>query len=132
VSVSCQVQLVAGAVITGHPGRVGDADLPYRNPVAVGIQCLTQLAQDLMHRRVVDVPEAPTHVRIEVSTPPYNLTDRQAVKLATIQQTNARLYRAYLLKEQLRQIFPTSRCGHRAPARSLAGLGPGGAACRRS
>jgi transposase len=36
---------------------------------------------------------------------PENLTDRQATKLATIQQTNARLYRAYLLKEQLRQIY---------------------------
>jgi transposase len=36
---------------------------------------------------------------------PYNLTDRQAAKLATIQQTNTRLYRAYLLKEQLRQIY---------------------------
>jgi hypothetical protein len=30
---------------------------------------------------------------------------RDGVKLATIQQTNARLYRAYLLKEQLRQIY---------------------------
>ena len=35
---------------------------------------------------------------------PENLTDRQAAKLSTIQKTNARLYRAYLLKEQLRQI----------------------------
>lgn len=36
---------------------------------------------------------------------PENLTDRQTVKLAEIQQTNKRLYRAYLLKEQLRQIY---------------------------
>jgi transposase len=36
---------------------------------------------------------------------PENLTDRQAAKLADIQRTNARLYRAYLLKEQLRQIY---------------------------
>jgi transposase len=36
---------------------------------------------------------------------PENLTDRQAAKLSTIQKTNARLYRAYLLKEQLRQIY---------------------------
>jgi transposase len=36
---------------------------------------------------------------------PENLTDRQAAKLATIQQTNPRLYRANLLKEQLRQIY---------------------------
>jgi transposase len=36
---------------------------------------------------------------------PENLTDRQAAKLSDIQRTNARLYRAYLLKEQLRQIY---------------------------
>src|ERR1039457_2772262 len=42
--------------------------------------------------------------RFAVWKNPENLTDRQAAKLATIQQTNARLYRAYLLKEQLRQI----------------------------
>jgi transposase len=43
--------------------------------------------------------------RFAVWKNPQNLTDRQATKLATIQQTNARLYRAYLLKEQLRQIY---------------------------
>jgi transposase len=36
---------------------------------------------------------------------PENLTGRQRSKLAMIQQTNRRLYRAYLLKEQLRQIY---------------------------
>jgi transposase len=36
---------------------------------------------------------------------PENLTDRQAAKLSDIQRTNARLYRAYLLKEQLRMIY---------------------------
>ena len=36
---------------------------------------------------------------------PENLTDRQAAKLSCIQKTNARLYRAYLLKEQLRLIY---------------------------
>jgi transposase len=36
---------------------------------------------------------------------PENLTRRQSAKLATIQRTNQRLYRAYLLKEQLRQIY---------------------------
>jgi transposase len=36
---------------------------------------------------------------------PDKLTDRQAAKLSDIQRTNARLYRAYLLKEQLRQIY---------------------------
>ncbi len=36
---------------------------------------------------------------------PENLTARQKLKLAHIQQINQRLYRAYLLKEQLRQIY---------------------------
>ena len=36
---------------------------------------------------------------------PEHLTERQQAKLSDIQRTNARLYRAYLLKEQLRQIY---------------------------
>jgi transposase len=36
---------------------------------------------------------------------PENLTDRHALKLADLQRTNKPLYRAYLLKEQLRQIY---------------------------
>jgi transposase len=36
---------------------------------------------------------------------PEDLTERQAAKLADISRTNRRLYRAYLLKEQLRQVF---------------------------
>jgi transposase len=36
---------------------------------------------------------------------PENLTAPQQIKLASIQQTNRPLYRAYLLKEQLRQIY---------------------------
>jgi transposase len=36
---------------------------------------------------------------------PENLTARQKLKLADVQHTNKRLYRAYLLKEQLRQIY---------------------------
>jgi transposase len=36
---------------------------------------------------------------------PENLTARQRLKLADVQHTNKRLYRAYLLKEQLRQTY---------------------------
>lgn len=36
---------------------------------------------------------------------PEDLTQRQQAKLATIEKTNQPLYRAYLLKEQLRQVF---------------------------
>ncbi len=43
------------------------------------------------------------------------LTDRQQQKLSTIQQTNKRLYRAYLLSQQLREIY-------RVPAEDALGL----------
>lgn len=36
---------------------------------------------------------------------PHNLTDRQQIKLAWVARVNHRLYRAYLLKEQLREVF---------------------------
>ena len=36
---------------------------------------------------------------------PGNLTERQQLKLARVQQLNQRLYRAYLLSQQLRQIY---------------------------
>ena len=36
---------------------------------------------------------------------PEDLTERQQAKLSMIQRTNGKLYRAYLLKEQLRQVF---------------------------
>lgn len=36
---------------------------------------------------------------------PENLTRRQRAKLSSVQQTNKPLYRAYLLKQQLREIY---------------------------
>ena len=35
----------------------------------------------------------------------WNLTERQQLKLARVQQLNQRLYRAYLLSQQLREIY---------------------------
>jgi transposase len=43
--------------------------------------------------------------RFAVWKNPENLTDRQHAKLSEIQKTNGPLYRAYLLKEQLREIY---------------------------
>jgi transposase len=45
------------------------------------------------------------NVRWALRKAPESLTDRQRVALAQVQQTNARLYRAYLLKEQLRALY---------------------------
>jgi len=47
---------------------------------------------------------------------PENLTGRQQSKLADVERLNRPLYRAYLLKEQLRQIY---RLGPRAAVRLL-------------
>ena len=44
-------------------------------------------------------------VRFALRKAPENLTERQRTALARIQQANAQLYRAYLLKEQLRQLY---------------------------
>ena len=46
---------------------------------------------------------------------PGNLTEPQQLKLARVQQLNQRLYRAYLLAQQLRQIY-------RVPADQAIGL----------
>jgi transposase len=53
----------------------------------------TQLARDLKG------------ARFALWKNPQNLTARQQAKLADIQNTNKRLFRGYLLKEQLRQIY---------------------------
>jgi transposase len=45
------------------------------------------------------------NVRFALRKAPEKLTDRQRLALAQVQQTNARLYRAYLLKEQLRALY---------------------------
>ena len=99
----------------GSPGRVAE-----RVPQAV--RCVdpfhvVQLATDALDdvRREVwnearrqgnlELARELKGARFAVWKNPENLTDRQASKLATIQQTNTRLYRAYLLKEQLRQIY---------------------------
>ena len=44
-------------------------------------------------------------MRFALRKAPDKLTDRQRPALARIQQTTARLYRAYVLNEQLRQLY---------------------------
>jgi transposase len=45
------------------------------------------------------------HARWALVKAPQNLTDKQRLALSQIQQTNRPLYRAYLLKEQLRALY---------------------------
>lgn len=56
---------------------------------------------------------------------PGDRTGAQRTTLAGLQHTNKRLYRGYLIKEQLRQIFAAKTNGGRA---LLAGLIAGAAA----
>ena len=63
----------------------------------------TQLARDLKG------------ARFALWKNPENLTVRQQAKLASIEKLNAPLFRAYLLKEQLRQIY-------RLPAKAAVAL----------
>jgi transposase len=74
-----------------------------------------QHALDLVRRQVWNTlrradgksaqARAVAHSRFALWRNPEDLTDRQKTKLAWIEQTNTPLYQAYLLKEQLRQVF---------------------------
>ena len=63
---------------------------------------------------------------------PERLTERQQAKLATIEHVNRRLYRAYLLKEQLRLVFHSDTGGGDRAARSVARSGRAAAGSRAS
>ncbi|MGH8776760.1 MAG: ISL3 family transposase, partial [Jiangellaceae bacterium] len=54
---------------------------------------------------------------------PEDLTARQAAKLADIAHSNQRLYRAYLLKEQLRQVFALNGRRPDRPPRRMVEVG---------
>ena len=109
--VSCDMaSWIAGPVAERCPGAVRCVD-----PFHV-IQLATD-ALDEVRREVWN--EARRHGNMELARDlkgarfcvwknPENLTDRQAAKLSEIQKTNGPLYRAYLLKEQLRQIYRVS------------------------
>lgn len=74
-----------------------------------------QHALDLVRRQVWNTlrradgqaahARAIAHSRFALWHNPEDLTDRQRTKLAWIEQTNQPLFRAYLLKEQLRAVF---------------------------
>ena len=51
------------------------------------------------------VAKALKGVRFALWKNPETLTDRQEAKLASVATLNQSLYRAYLLKEELRQVF---------------------------
>ena len=112
---SSQVELVSSdlgewitkAVMECCPGATLCLD-PY-HVVALATQALDEVRRELWQqaRRAGDTSGARwlKGARWALWKRPERLTERQQAKLATIEHVNRRLYRAYLLKEQLRLVF---------------------------
>jgi len=106
--VSCDMAgWIAGPVADRLPDAVRCVD-PF-HVVMLATDALDEIRREVWNdaRRAGEIAAAKDlkGARFALWKNPENLTDRQAAKLSSIQKTNARLYRAYLLKEQLRQIY---------------------------
>jgi transposase len=106
--VSCDMaSWIAGPVADRLPGTVRCVD-PF-HVIALATDALDEIRREVWNeaRKAGELAAAKDlkGARYALWKNPENLTDRQQAKLSSIQKTNARLYRAYLLKEQLRQIY---------------------------
>ena len=106
--VSCDMaSWIAGPVADRLPGAVRCVD-PF-HVVMLATDALDEVRREVWNgaRRSGDIALAKDlkGARYALWKNPENLTGRQRAKLARVQHTNRRLYRAYLLKEQLRQIY---------------------------
>jgi transposase len=109
--VSCDMaSWISGPVAERLPDAVRCVD-PF-HVVQLATDALDEIRREVWNdaRRAGDVAAAKDlkGARYALWKNPENLTDRQKLKLADVQKTNQRLYRAYLLKEQLRQIYRVS------------------------
>ncbi len=106
--VSCDMaSWIAGPVADRLPGAVRCVD-PF-HVVMLATDALDEVRRDVWNeaRKACDIALAKDlkGARYALWKNPENLTGRQRAKLSQIQHTNRPLYRAYLLKEQLRQIY---------------------------
>jgi transposase len=106
--VSCDMAAwIAGPVAERLPGAVRCVD-PF-HVVQLATDALDETRREVWNeaRRAgqTAVARELKGARFALWKNPENLTARQKLKLADVQRTNRRLYRAYLLKEQLRQIY---------------------------
>jgi len=106
--VSCDMAgWIAGPVADRLPGAVRCVD-PF-HVIQLATDALDEIRREVWNdaRRGGETAAAKDlkGARYALWKNPENLTDRQQAKLADIQKTNKPLYRAYLLKEQLRQIY---------------------------
>jgi transposase len=106
--VSCDMaSWIAGPIAERLPDAVRCVD-PF-HVVALATDALDEIRREVWNeaRRVGQTQLAGDlkGARFALWKNPENLTARQQAKLSDIERTNQRLYRAYLLKEQLRQIY---------------------------
>jgi len=106
--VSCDMAgWIAGPVADRLPNAVRCVD-PF-HVVALATDALDEIRREVWNqaRRTGQAAAASDlkGARYALWKNPEDLTGRQAARLAEIQKTNKPLYRAYLLKEQLRQIY---------------------------
>jgi transposase len=106
--VSCDMAgWIAGPIAERLPGAVRCVD-PF-HVIQLATQALDEVRRQVWNdaRREGNTKLARQlkGARFSLWKNPEDLTDRQKIKLASIQQTNQPLYRGYLLKEQLREIY---------------------------
>lgn len=103
-----------GNAHAGFGGRAGETDRQKRRHRAPSRPYWATDALDVVRRQVWNDARRAGQTaaakdlkgaRYALWKSPEDLTGKQAAKLADIARTNRRLYRAYLLKEQLRQVF---------------------------
>jgi len=106
--VSCDMaEAIAGAVADRCPNAIRCVD-PF-HVIKLATDALDEIRREVWnHARRAGQTEAAKELkgaRFALWKNPGKLTERQRIKLAQIQQTNKPLYRAYLISQQLREIY---------------------------
>jgi len=106
--VSCDMaEAIAGAVADRCPNAIRCVD-PF-HVIQLATDALDEIRREVWnHGRRAGQTEAAKELkgaRFALWKNPGKLTERQRIKLAQIQQTNKPLYRAYLISQQLREIY---------------------------
>jgi len=106
--VSCDMaEAIAGAVADRCPNAIRCVD-PF-HVIKLATDALDEIRREVWnHARRAGQTEAAKELkgaRFALWKNPGKLTERQRIKLAQIQQTNKPLYRAYLISQQLHEIY---------------------------
>jgi transposase len=106
--VSCDMaESIAGAIAKRCPNAIRCVD-PF-HVIALATDALDEVRREVWNQaRRAGHKQAAKELkggRFALWKNPHRLTERQKIKLAQIQQTNKPLYRAYLISQQLREIY---------------------------